>query len=106
MTHSTSTQGSWTLLTLHGKIDRPGADQLEIALAPHLGGGRLALDMTDVVYVTSSGFRVLLSSYKTLHAVGGDIVIVGLNEAAHNFFHIAGLTQVFKFVPTLTDLPA
>lgn len=99
-----SVSSARTVLTLSGKVDHDGALQLEAALAPHLVGGRLALDLTDTVYVTSHGFRVLLSALRAQRGKGGDILLAGLSEPVRNYFEIAGLASVFEIVPTRADI--
>lgn len=93
---NSSTQGGWTVLTLTGKIDHAGADELKTALAPHLAGGALALDFTGVEYVTSSGFRVLLQAFKDLRAAGGQMILGNMSSSLRGFFDMAGLSTVFK----------
>jgi anti-anti-sigma factor len=94
-----SQHGTWTLLALTGKVDETGAAELRAALAPHLGGGKLALDCTAVEYVTSQGFRVLLQALKEQHAKGGRLLVGNLRPIVRKFFDVAGLVPVFKLVP-------
>ncbi len=93
---NSTTQGSWTILTLNGKIDHAGADELKTALAPHLGAGAVALDFSGVEYVTSSGFRVLLAAFKDIRAAGGRMILGNMSEPLRGFFDMAGLSPVFK----------
>jgi anti-anti-sigma factor len=103
---ATTTASGRTVLTLSGKVDHDGALQLEAALAPLLTGGRIALDLTDTVYVTSHGFRVLLTAVRAQRGLGGDILLAGLSEPVRNYFDIAGLSAAFEIVATRADIPA
>lgn len=96
-----SQQNSWVLLTLVGKLDNAGADELEATLTPLLTGGAIALDFAGVEYVTSSGFRVLIKALKQQTAVNGSLVLGQMSEPVRRFFDIAGLGTVFKIVPDL-----
>jgi anti-sigma B factor antagonist len=104
MTITVSSTPAWIVFTLSGKIDHDGALQLEAALAPHLIGGQLALDLTDTVYVTSHGFRILLSAVRRQRGLGGDIVLAGLSEPVRDYFEIAGLASAFQIHPTLAGV--
>ena len=100
----TSAQGTWTVLTLTGKIDNAGADELKAALAPHLGGGEVALDFTGVEYITSSGFRVLLQAFKAIRAANGRLLLGNMSEPVRAFFEMAGLGTVFKITASIYDV--
>lgn len=104
-----SENGSWIVLTLVGKLDNTGAAELEAALSPLLTGGSVALDFTEVEYVTSSGFRILMVGLKQQSANKGQFVLAGMSAPVRRFFDIAGLGRVFKIeadVQTLTKAGA
>jgi len=101
-----SKQSDWTVLALSGKIDQAGADELKLVLAPHLGGGRVALDFTSVEYVTSQGFRVLMQAYKELHSKGGRLLMGNMSQPVRLFFDVAGLSAVFKVVHDVHEVIA
>lgn len=100
---TSSTRGSWTILTLAGKLDNTGADLLKTDLLPRLSSGpvSVALDFAQVEYVTSSGFRVLLQAEKEQRKNGGRLLIARLSPTLRNFFEIAGLHTVLRLVPDL-----
>lgn len=93
-----SKQDDWTVFTLNGRLDQDGSAALKTRLAPHLTGGLVALDFTDVEYVTSQGFRVLLQALKEQLAQGGRLLLGNLSEPVRAFFDIAGLSTTFKVV--------
>lgn len=101
-----SKQGSWTVLALTGKIDNAGSEELKAALLPLMTGSPVALDFTNVEYVTSSGFRVLMVAYKEQQAKKGRIVLGNMNEPLRGFFDMAGLSTVFKIVPDIKTVIA
>ncbi len=101
MTITTTTQGAWTVLSLDGKIDNTGSEELKAAVSPLLTGGKLALDCSNVEYVTSSGFRVLMQAEKEQRLKGGSLILGNLSTPVSSFFEIAGLHTLFKIVPDL-----
>lgn len=104
MTITTSSHGAWTLLTLAGKVDNAGSEALKAALFPLLAGNKIAIDCTEVEYVTSSGFRVLMQAEKEQRAKGGRLVLGNLSTPVSSFFEIAGLDTLFDIVPDLKSV--
>ncbi len=99
-----SKKDSWTVLTLVGKLDQEGSAQLREALAPHLTGGQVALDFSQVEYVTSLGFRVLLQAFKEQHAKGGRLLMGNMSQPVRMFFDVAGLSVTFKVVHDIHEV--
>ncbi len=99
-----SEQNNWVVLTLVGKLDNTGAEQLESELAPLLTGGAIALDFKEIEYVTSSGFRALMIGLKKQTAHQGRFVLANLTEPVRRYFDIAGLGRVFTFADNLDAL--
>lgn len=94
-----TTHGKWTVLSLVGKLDNLGADELERSLLPLCIGGDVALEFGGVEYVTSSGFRVLMVALKKQMAAQGRLELVGLSAPVARFFAIAGLDRTFRLKP-------
>lgn len=99
-----SKAADWTVFTLNGRLDQEGAAELKVALAPHLTGGRVALDFSQCEYVTSVGFRVLMQAFKEQHAKGGRLLMGNMREPVRQFFDIAGLSVTFKVVHNIHDV--
>jgi anti-sigma B factor antagonist len=98
---SESKQGTWTVLTLTGKIDHLGAEELEPVLLGHMSGGAVALDFAGVDFITSSGFRVLMRAERDQAAKRGRLVLGNLRDSVRNVFDVAGLSQYFKITHDL-----
>lgn len=99
-----SSSGSWTVLTLSGKIDNAGSEELKAKLLPLMTGGGVALDFTGVEYITSSGFRVLMMALKQQSAAKGRLVLGNMSEALRGFFEMAGLGTLFKITANIRDV--
>ncbi len=91
-----TTQPPWTVLTLGGKIDNAGSEELKAALLPLMNGGAVALDFTNVEYITSSGFRVLMVAQKQQQAAKGRLLLGNMSDPLRHFFDMAGLSTVFR----------
>jgi anti-sigma B factor antagonist len=97
-----SSRGAWTILSLVGKLDNAGSDELREVLLPLMASGSsVALDCAKLEYVTSSGFRVLLQGEKSQRQHGGRLLIAHLSAPLRGFFEIAGLQTVLRIVPDL-----
>jgi len=53
-------------------------------------------DFSKTEYVASAGLRVLLSSAKSLHSSGGQILLISMKPYVYKVFVISGFTQIFK----------
>lgn len=94
ITHSK--HGAWTVLTLAGKLDHSGADELEAVLLPQATGGAVALDFREVDYITSSGFRVLMRAEREQDAMKGRLLLGNMRDSLRHIFDVAGLSHHFK----------
>src|SRR5690554_6756493 len=83
------------VLTLRGRLDAFGAQELENILLPLLAEHTnvvLVLDMAGLNYLSSAGIRVLLNAYKTLHAAGQSLHLAGLHKYCEQVLAMTGFT--------------
>lgn len=62
---------------------------------------RLLLDMTEVLYMSSAGLRMLLLLYRQACQNNGRVVLVGLSEEIQNTLFITGFLNFFTICETL-----
>lgn len=99
---TSATRGSWTVLSLDGKLDNAGAEVFKAALLPLLhSSASVAVDFAKIQYVTSSGFRVLLQAEKAQRQHGGRLLVAHVSAPLRKFFEIAGLHTVLRLTPDL-----
>ena len=60
---------------------------------------RLIVDLSRVTYIDSSGLAVLIEGMQNMDALGGKLVLAGLQENVRSIFEIARLDQVFVIFP-------
>jgi anti-sigma B factor antagonist len=90
------------LLIISGRIDSSTAAQLTEALENVTGQGRykIVLDMTDLEYMSSAGFRALLSSQRVCKRYNrGEVVLAAVPERVQEALELAGFTELFKTFP-------
>jgi anti-sigma B factor antagonist len=90
---------SCDLVAVKGRIDSSTAPQLSEALEGITGDGRykIVLDMSDLEYMSSAGFRALLTSQRVCKRYNrGEIVLAVVPERVQDALELAGFTELFK----------
>jgi anti-sigma B factor antagonist len=90
---------SCDMVVLNGRVDSSTAPQLTEALEGITGDGRfkVVLDMSDLEYMSSAGFRALLSSQRVCKRYNrGEIVLAVVPERVKEALELAGFTELFK----------
>lgn len=67
------------------------------------GGTRLAVDLSGVEFVDSSGLGALVSGLKTTRQAGGDLRIVGANDQVRLVLGLTNLERVLTPFATVED---
>lgn len=93
-----------TVVKLAGELDGLAAPIVQQQLLPIAqAGGKILLNMTEVQYMSSSGLRMLLSTYRHISNSGGRIVLVGVAGVIEDTLSAAGFLQFFTVCQTLDD---
>lgn len=58
----------------------------------------LTVDFTNLEYVSSAGFRVLLVAHKKMASAGGAMTIKGVNASVREVFDMTGFSDIFTIV--------
>ncbi|MFL7867609.1 MAG: STAS domain-containing protein [Anaerolineales bacterium] len=90
---------SCDLVVVNGRIDSSTAPQLTETLEGITDDGRykIVLDMSDLEYMSSAGFRALLSSQRVCKRYNrGEIVLANVPERVKEALELAGFTELFK----------
>ena len=95
-------RGDVMLLGIKGRLDASTANELEEKLLASINGGerRLALDCSQLDYISSAGLRVLLLAAKRLGSSNGKIVLFALKDQIKGVFDIAGFSSLFPSFTT------
>jgi anti-sigma B factor antagonist len=86
------------ILSLSGKLDATTAKTFEdkILAVINSGAQRLAVDLSQLDYVSSSGLRVFLLAAKQLQGTQGKIVLCALKDHVRQVFDLAGFSSVLS----------
>ena len=94
-------------------ILRPRADRLDSVSTPHLraalhkhieaGNTSLAIDLTDVEFMDSTGLAVLISALRRLEG-RGDLALCGVCETIEALLRLTGMARVFPIFENGSDV--
>jgi anti-anti-sigma factor len=89
-------------LSVRGRIDSMTAPQFgqkldSVVAAP---SGRLVVDLRDLDYISSAGFRVLLVAAKRADETGSRLVLCGLSSKVRQLFDVGGFLDLFSITAT------
>jgi len=94
MTLTKQQEGSNLTVFVEGRLDTTTAPQLEEMLKTSLDGvAQLALDFSELAYVSSAGLRVILSTQK-LMSKKGKLVVKNVQETVRDVFEVTGFTGI------------
>lgn len=73
-------------------LDVAGARRLEAAIEPL--DGKVAVNLSGVAFVASSGLRVLLKHAQRLKSEGGELRVCGANRTVSDVFRMSGFDSI------------
>ena len=80
------------VVRLKGRLDASQSDQAQRVLR---GLERsIALDCSELDYISSAGIGVIIETYRRLHALGHTLKLVNLLPRVRNIFAYAGLDRI------------
>lgn len=90
------TSGETKELKVKGRLDGYWADHLAKALEEEIHGGshHLLLDLSEVVFLSSAGIRVLVKYYRQLKEIQGSLAVSEASEPVKKVLEISRLTGV------------
>jgi anti-anti-sigma factor len=92
-------------VSLTGRLDTPGVDQIETQLTAHLvpRGARAILDLSQVAFLGSGGIRMFISIARALGRKGGKLVLYGAQPLVAQVLQTTSLNDI---VPVRMDADA
>jgi len=99
-------QNNWLVLALTDRLDTQTAPELEQAAMGKLGDGvQMALELSELQYISSAGLRVLLMIMKKAKAAGGKAALVGVGGMVGEILEESGIDAFFEQYENLEALP-
>ena len=93
------------LLAIKGRIDSSNSPKLSEALDAISAAGRykIVLDMAELEYMSSAGFRALISAQRNSKRYNrGEVVLANVPGNIYSAFELAGFTTLFRIFPDVT----
>jgi anti-anti-sigma factor len=92
-------EGDTARVALVGRLDILGAEAVTMPLATLSGSKQhLLVDMSGVTFLASIGIRHLVSAAKALSRRGGQLILVGSQDAVREVLTTAGLASMIPMV--------
>jgi anti-sigma B factor antagonist len=98
-----SEEPGWTIVSPIGEIDLATVAQLEEALVPSLTAGNtdIAVDLTRVTFMDSTGLRALLAANQSLTPSGHRLVLIVSGGPVDRLLDISGVAQTLETYQSL-----
>ena len=94
---STRTSNDIHIVAITGSLDSTTAPEAQKSLDAVVAGARkVALDFSQLDYISSAGLRILLGAAKQLRAKGGTLGMFGLNQSVREVFEISGFSSILS----------
>ena len=92
--------GAVTTVVARGELDAASSKELERVLIEALAGDQdVAVDLTQVTFIDSSGLRVVTAAARDAEAAGSSFVVSGASQAVRRIFEITGLGGLLATPP-------
>ena len=89
--------GPCALFVVEGQVDMHTSPDLRRHLREALEDrqARIAVDLTGVSFIDSSGLATLIEALQAVRKYGGSLRLCGLNANVKNLFRLSNLTSIF-----------
>jgi anti-sigma B factor antagonist len=89
------------IVAIAGNLDSTTSPEAQKALdAVVAGATTVALDFSELDYISSAGLRVLLGAAKKLRGSGGTLRMFGLNQSVREVFEISDFSTILAVYPS------
>lgn len=105
---TTLKSGAQFTLLLNGRLDASWCQHVQTALDDAIRAGEhlLQLDMAAVNYVSSAGLRVLLTTYKQLNKINGQLGVINASALVRDVLELAGLSSLLIATASASEAQA
>jgi len=97
--------GEVVVLAVTGRIDSNTAPTLGERLSETFATSRrrLVLDLRQLEYMSSAGFRILLLAARRAEETGSRFVLCSLSRKVHQMFELGGFLDLFSIAASRED---
>ena len=96
---------NWQVIKVSGQIDSKTVGDLREFIDSELKEDQpVALELTEVPFMSSAGLRTLLTLQRKTVDMGVDLVLVGVSTEIADTMKVTGFYQFFKVIEALENL--
>jgi len=96
--------GSITIIGLNGRLDTTNYIEFENKLLEEISqGSSVLIECTHLVYISSSGLRVLLLALKKAEKTSSKLALCSLQTGIMEVFRISAFDSIFSIYPYKQD---
>lgn len=93
-----------TIVDIAGEIDWNTSQDIQAQISAQMHeGAKILLDLSQVKFMSSAGFRMLLSMYREIEAQHGRLALAKLSEQIQDLMAITGFLKYFPTFPSVED---
>jgi anti-sigma B factor antagonist len=94
--------GDITVVEAHGRLDSTTAKEFgdRLMAMVHAGRSHVVVDLNDIAYISSAGFRALIIVERTAEERQGKLALCGMSGEVTRLFEIGAFTDLFLICPT------
>jgi len=94
--------GDVTILEIKGRIDSNAAGAFGDRLTGLIKAGRarLVVDLKQIIYISSAGFRALLVAGQLAEETNGTLALCALSAEVQRLFDLGSFTDLFVIYPS------
>jgi len=103
---SRESYNSWQVIKVCGQVDSKTVGDLRDFIDNELSQGQpVALELTEVPFMSSAGLRTLLTLQRKTMDMGVDLALIGVAEEIADTMKVTGFYQFFKIYDSLQSIP-
>ena len=105
LTYEQSQHGDITVLSISGNLDSLTVPEVRPVIEKIVASGirKVALELSGLEVIDSSGIGAIVSLFKRVRGMSGDVKIVGVRGQPREILRLLGLERAFDIVPTLDE---
>ena len=98
-------RGAVAVVRVAGNLDALSISDFKVELNALSAAGcrSCVIDLSGVTIVDSSGVGGIISFFKRIRSLGGDVRISGLSGQPKEIFRLLGLERAFDILPTVDE---
>ena len=106
MNVSLESHNNWQVIKVSGQVDSKTVGDLRDFIDNELAQGQpVALELTEVPFMSSAGLRTLLTLQRKTMDMGVDLALVGVAEEIADTMKVTGFYQFFTIHASLEAIP-